>query len=85
MGGNYLNFSIRRDEIARYGLTVGDVQDVIQSAIGGMNITTTVEGLERYPVNLRYSREPDRHRLIAISPKGHPVWTVIAWLSGAAE
>ena len=57
MGGNYLNFSIRRDQIARYGLTVGDVQDVIQSAIGGMNITTTVEGLERYPVNLRYSRE----------------------------
>ena len=57
MGGNYLNFAIRRDEIARYGLTVGDVQDVIQSAIGGMNITTTVEGLERYPVNLRYSRD----------------------------
>ena len=57
MGGNYLNFTIRRDEIARYGLTVGDVQDVIQSAIGGMNITTTVEGLERYPVNLRYSRD----------------------------
>ena len=57
MGGNYLDFSVRRDEIARYGLTVGDVQDVIQSAIGGMNITTTVEGLERYPVNLRYSRD----------------------------
>ena len=57
MGANYLNFAIRRDEIARYGLTVGDVQDVIQSAIGGMNITTTVEGLERYPVNLRYSRD----------------------------
>ena len=62
MGGNYLNFSIRRDAIARYGLTVGDVQDVIQSAIGGMNVTTTVEGLERYPVNLRYSREL-RHNL----------------------
>jgi len=57
MGGNYLNFSVRRDQIGRYGLTVGDVQDVVQSAIGGMNITTTVEGLERYPVNLRYSRE----------------------------
>ena len=57
MGGNYLNFKIRRDAIARYGLTVGDVQDVIQSAIGGMNITTTVEGLERYPVNLRYRRD----------------------------
>ena len=57
MGGNYLNFTIRRDAIARYGLTVADVQEVIQSAIGGMNVTTTVEGLERYPVNLRYSRD----------------------------
>ena len=57
MGGNYLDFEIDRRAIARYGLTVGDVQDVIQWAIGGMNITTTVEGLERYPVNLRYSRE----------------------------
>ena len=56
-GGNYLNFNVDRTAIARYGLTVGDVEDVIQSAIGGMNITTTVEGLERYPVNLRYSRE----------------------------
>ena len=57
MGGNYLDFTINRDAIARYGLTVGDVQEVIQTAIGGVNITTTVEGLERYPVNLRYSRE----------------------------
>ena len=57
VGGNYLDFDIDRREIARYGLTIGDVQDVIQSAIGGMNVTTTVEGLERYPVNLRYSRE----------------------------
>ena len=57
VGGNYLDFEIDRREIARYGLTVGDVQDVIQSAIGGRNVTFTVEGLERYPVNLRYSRE----------------------------
>ncbi len=57
MGGNYLDFKIDRTAIARYGLTVRDVQQVIQTAIGGMNITTTVEGLERYPVNLRYSRE----------------------------
>ncbi|MFQ5428480.1 MAG: efflux RND transporter permease subunit [Thermodesulfobacteriota bacterium] len=57
VGGNYLDFNIDRSRAARYGLTVGDVQDVIQSAIGGMNITTTVEGLERYPVNLRYGRE----------------------------
>ena len=56
-GGYYLDFDIRRDEAARYGLTVGDIQDVIQTAIGGMNITWTVEGLERYPVNLRYPRE----------------------------
>ena len=56
-GGNYLDFKIRREQIARYGLTVGDVQDAIVTAIGGKNITYTVEGLERYPVNLRYSRE----------------------------
>jgi len=57
VGGNYLDFDIKREEAARYGLTVGDVQDVIMTAIGGMNVTTTVEGLERYPVNVRYSRE----------------------------
>lgn len=57
VGGYYLDFDINREAAARYGLTVGDVQDVIQSAIGGMNITETVEGLERYPVNLRYPRE----------------------------
>ena len=56
-GGYYLDFDIRRDEAARYGLTVGDVQDIIETAIGGKNITQTVEGLERYPVNLRYKRE----------------------------
>lgn len=57
VGGYYLDFDINREAAARYGLTVGDVQDVIQSAIGGVNITETVEGLERYPVNLRYPRE----------------------------
>ncbi|MCO6440363.1 MAG: efflux RND transporter permease subunit [Nitrococcus mobilis] len=56
-GGYYLDFKIYRQKAARYGLTVGDVQDVIQTAIGGMNVTETVEGLERYPVNLRYPRE----------------------------
>ncbi|OIO65513.1 MAG: cation transporter [Candidatus Marinimicrobia bacterium CG1_02_48_14] len=56
-GGNFLDFEIKRDEAARYGLTVGDIQDIIQSAIGGMNVTFTVEGLERYPVNVRYPRE----------------------------
>lgn len=57
VGGYYLDFNINRESAARYGLTVGAVQDIIQSAIGGMNITETVEGLERYPVNLRYPRE----------------------------
>ncbi len=55
-GGYYMDFNILREEASRYGLTVGDVQDVIQTAIGGMNVTQTVEGLERYPVNLRYPR-----------------------------
>jgi Cu(I)/Ag(I) efflux system membrane protein CusA/SilA len=57
LGGNYLDLSIDRQEIARYGMTVGDVQDVVESALGGMTVTTTVEGLERYSVNLRYPRE----------------------------
>ena len=57
VGGNYLDYTIKREEAARYGLTVGDVQDVIMSAVGGMNVTQTVEGLERYPVNVRYFRE----------------------------
>ncbi len=57
MGGNYIQFNIDRDAIARYGLTVGDVQDVLEVALGGMPLTTTVEGLERYAVNLRYSRD----------------------------
>jgi len=57
MGGSYLDFEIDRTAAARYGLNVGDVQDVIQSAIGGMNVSWTVEGLERYPINIRYPRE----------------------------
>ncbi len=56
-GGNYFDYVIRREEAARYGLTVADVQDVIMSALGGMNVTHTVEGLERYPVNVRYPEE----------------------------
>ncbi len=57
MGGNYIEFDIDRDAIARYGLTVGDVQDTLQVALGGMPLTTTVEGLERYGVILRYDRD----------------------------
>jgi Cu(I)/Ag(I) efflux system membrane protein CusA/SilA len=74
-GGYFLDFDIKREELARYGLTVGDVQDVIMTAIGGMKITDTVEGLERYPVNLRYPRElrddPDRlARVLIPTPSG---------------
>lgn len=56
-GGYYLDFIINRDEIARYGFTVMDVSRIIESGIGGESITTTIEGRERYPVNLRYLRE----------------------------
>lgn len=56
MGGNYFDFEINREEASRYGLTVGDIQDVIQTAIGGMNVSTIIQGLERYPINVRYPR-----------------------------
>ncbi|HNU70229.1 MAG TPA: CusA/CzcA family heavy metal efflux RND transporter [Thermodesulfobacteriota bacterium] len=55
--GYFLDFEVNRQEAARYGLTVDDVQEVIQTAMGGMNVTVTVEGRERYPVNIRYARE----------------------------
>ncbi len=55
-GGYYLDFTIKRDQIARYNLNVADVEMVIESAIGGANVTTTIEGRERYPVNIRYQR-----------------------------
>jgi len=56
-GGYFVDFDLRRDQIARYGLSIDEVQRVILTAIGGENITTTVEGRERYPVNIRYPRE----------------------------
>jgi Cu(I)/Ag(I) efflux system membrane protein CusA/SilA len=56
-GGQYLDINIDRRQAARYGLTTGDVQDLISVALGGMKTTTTVEGLERYPVNIRYARD----------------------------
>jgi Cu(I)/Ag(I) efflux system membrane protein CusA/SilA len=56
-GGYYLDFEVNRERAARYGLTVDDVNMIIESAIGGESITTTVEGKERYPVNVRYARE----------------------------
>ncbi|MCB2156262.1 efflux RND transporter permease subunit [bacterium] len=78
MGGRYVNFLPDRQAIQRYGLTVGDVQDVFMSAIGGMNISTTVEGLERYPINLRYPRElrdnVDSLRSVLVpTPQGYQV------------
>jgi Cu(I)/Ag(I) efflux system membrane protein CusA/SilA len=55
--GYFFDIDVNREAAARYGLTVKDVQDIIQSAIGGMDLTTTVEGRERYPVNVRYFRD----------------------------
>jgi Cu(I)/Ag(I) efflux system membrane protein CusA/SilA len=78
MGGNYIEFNINRDEIARYGLSIGAVQDVLEVALGGMPLTTTVEGLERYTVNLRYDRDfrenPEALREIIVpTPSGAQV------------
>ncbi|MBT8048310.1 MAG: efflux RND transporter permease subunit [Gammaproteobacteria bacterium] len=55
-GGRYVTVDIQRAQASRYGLNIDDVQDIVRTAIGGMNVTETVEGLERYPVNLRYPR-----------------------------
>ncbi|MBI3885380.1 MAG: efflux RND transporter permease subunit [Opitutae bacterium] len=75
MGGNYVEFDLDREAIARYGLTVRDVQDVLEVALGGMPLTTTVEGLERYAVTLRYSRDY-RENLEALREISIPVKTV---------
>jgi Cu(I)/Ag(I) efflux system membrane protein CusA/SilA len=56
-GGRYVTIDIQRVEAARYGLNIDDIQEIITAAIGGMNVTETVEGRERYPVNIRYPRE----------------------------
>jgi len=78
VGGNYVNIRVRRQDAARYGLNVADVQAVVQSAIGGMNVTETVEGLERYPINVRFPRELRNDlatlRSVAVpTPLGHTV------------
>lgn len=77
-GGFFLDFIIKRDEIARYGLTVMDVGRIIESAIGGESIATTIEGRERYPINVRYLRElrdnPDElGRVLVSTPSGAQV------------
>jgi len=74
-GGRYVNIDINRASAARYGLNIADVQDVIRTAVGGMRVTESVEGLERYPVNLRYPRDvrnsPERLRQLPIvTPAG---------------
>jgi Cu(I)/Ag(I) efflux system membrane protein CusA/SilA len=76
--GYYLDFDINREAIARYGLSVMDVQEVIMSAVGGANLTQTIEGRERYPVNARYGRElrddPDKlQRVLIATPTGAQV------------
>jgi Cu(I)/Ag(I) efflux system membrane protein CusA/SilA len=77
-GGNYFDIDIDRFKTAAYGLTVGDVQDVIKTAVGGMNITSTIEGRERYPINVRYPRElrdnPEAlRRVLVATPDGGQV------------
>lgn len=74
-GGYFLDFDINRDEIARYGLTVRDVGQIIETAIGGENIDVTIEGRERYPINVRYLRElrddPEKlRRVFVATPTG---------------
>ncbi len=79
MGGSYIEFDINRDAIARYGLTLADVQDVLAAALGGMPIATTVEGLERYTINLRYDRDfrsnldALKHDIVIPTPTGAQV------------
>ncbi len=77
-GGYYVDFKIKRDAIARYGLRVSDVQDVIESAIGGKNISMTVEGRDRFPINVRYARDfrtdlPALRRVLVATPGGAQV------------
>ena len=78
MGGSYLDVVVDRAEAARYGLTVGDVLEIVQTAIGGMNVTTTIEGLERYPVLVRYPRDlrdnlPALRQVLVPTPSGAQV------------
>ena len=86
-GGYFLDIDIDREAASRYGLTIGDVQDVIATAIGGMNVTQAVEGLERYPVSLRYPREfrddiEQLKRVLIPTPSGAQIpLTLVAELS----
>jgi Cu(I)/Ag(I) efflux system membrane protein CusA/SilA len=75
VGGRFIEINVNRDEAARYMMSVRDVQDVVQTAIGGMQVSESVEGLERFPINLRYPQEwrnsPERLRdLPVVTPSG---------------
>ncbi|MAZ65524.1 MAG: hypothetical protein CMF25_00235 [Kangiellaceae bacterium] len=77
-GGRYIKVDILREKAARYGLNIADVQQVVASAVGGMNVTHTVEGLERYPVNIRYPQSyresPEQLALLPIvTPRGQRI------------
>ncbi|MBW0171049.1 MAG: efflux RND transporter permease subunit [Hydrogenophaga sp.] len=74
-GGRYIDVDIRRADAARYGLNIADVQDIVAGSVGGMNIGETVEGLQRFPINLRYPRElrdslPKLRALPIVTPTG---------------
>lgn len=74
-GGYFLDFDLKRDELARYGLTIDDAENVLMSAVGGDSVTTTVEGRERYPVNVRYLRDyrsdvDSLQRVLVATPSG---------------
>ena len=78
VGGRYIKVDIKREKAARYGLNIADVQQVVATAIGGMNVTKTVEGLERYPVNIRYPQDyrssPEQFSLLPIvTPQGQRI------------
>ncbi|KTF10686.1 efflux RND transporter permease subunit [Pseudoalteromonas sp. 10-33] len=77
-GGRYIKVDISRDKASRFGLNIEDVQQVVSTAIGGMNVTQTVEGQERYPVNLRYPQDyrdsPEQlSRLPVVTPSGQRI------------
>lgn len=78
VGGYYLDIDINREQASRYGLTVGAIQDVLQSAVGGVNVTEVIEGLERYPLNIRYPRGlrgdiESLNRVLIPTPAGHQI------------
>ncbi|MBI3616499.1 MAG: efflux RND transporter permease subunit [Candidatus Omnitrophica bacterium] len=77
-GGYFLDFELKREDLARYGLSIADAQMIITSAIGGENVTTTIEGRERYPVNVRYARElredpEELERVLVPTPAGQQI------------